>query len=221
MAVAASACTFDGGIETTRFRCEVDADCPEGTTCGADLLCGEGDDDADGGAAEEDGGGVCPCSLWGDDVLPPMTDGDDPVASELGVRVRFDDDGVVTAIRFYKALLNTGTHVGNIWEVGGANLASVTFEDETASGWQEAALPEPLAVEAGETLVVSYFAPAGHYAYQPDYFGSDVVRGPLRALADSGATPNGVFLYDLGGGFPSETNASANYWVDLVFDDTP
>ena len=40
------------------------------------------------------------------------------------------------SIRFYKTAGENGTHIGKIWSAGGTQLASVTFANETASGWQ-------------------------------------------------------------------------------------
>src|SRR5690349_18670067 len=116
MAITVAACHFEP-VEATRFKCEVDRDCPDGTTCGGDGLCGEPGGERDGGGG--DGGDVCPCSIWDDSIEPPQPDGDDPKATELGVRVRVDVDGVVTAIRYYKALLNTGLHIGHVWSEEG------------------------------------------------------------------------------------------------------
>ena len=44
--------------------------------------------------------------------------------------------GTVTGVRFYKAAANTGTHIGSLWSATGTQLASATFTNETASGWQ-------------------------------------------------------------------------------------
>lgn len=221
MAITVAACHFDP-VEATRFKCEVDRDCPDGTECGGDGLCGEPGQESDGGGSDDDGSSsVCPCSIWSDDIEPPVPDAEDELATELGVRVRVDVDGVVTAIRYYKALLNTGVHIGHVWSEEGDVLATVQFDDESAEGWQEAELVQPLAVEAGVPFIVSYFAPDGHYAYIENYFGSDIVSGPVRALADEPGAHNGIFIYDVAGGFPDDTNELANYWVDLVFDDAP
>ena len=60
---------------------------------------------------------------------------------EVGVEFRSDIDGYVTAIRFYKAAGNTGTHVGNLWDATGTRLATATFTGESASGWQQLTWP--------------------------------------------------------------------------------
>ena len=70
-------------------------------------------------------------------------------------------NGTVTAVRFYKGAGNTGTHVGSLWDAGGGRLGQVTFTNETATGWQTATFATPVAVTAGTTYVVSYYAPDG------------------------------------------------------------
>jgi hypothetical protein len=95
-------------------------------------------------------------------------------------------------------------------------LATVTFTNETAAGWQEARLATPVALTANTTYVVSYYTSAGNYAVNDGYFGSSVNSGPLYAPADGEAAGNGVYLYGPSG-FPTETYEASNYWVDLVF----
>src|SRR5262245_2341467 len=77
-------------------------------------------------------------SLWSPETTPANLSANDPNAVELGVRFRAATGGTITAIRFYKAADNTGTHVGNLWTNAGELLATVTFEGESASGWQQA-----------------------------------------------------------------------------------
>ncbi len=92
-----------------------------------------------------------------------------------------DVSGYITGIRFYKGPGNTGTHIGNLWTSTGTLLATVTFTDETASGWQEADFSTPVAITAGTTYVASYYAPAGDYAADTFYFAlSGVNSGPLH-----------------------------------------
>ena len=59
---------------------------------------------------------------------------------ELGVKFRSEAAGFITAIRFYKGTGNTGSHIGNLWASNGTLLSSVTFSNETATGWQQASL---------------------------------------------------------------------------------
>ena len=133
------------------------------------------------------------------------------------MKFRSDVDGQVTGVRFYKGTQNTGTHVGRLWSSSGQLLAQATFTNETASGWQQVNFSTPVAIKANTVYVVSYHAPVGRYAYDEGYFASAYTKGPLRALSSSEAGGNGVYRYGSGGGFPTGTYLSANYWVDPLF----
>ena len=109
---------------------------------------------------------ACPCSLFGTGT-PAKADSGDSSAVEVGVRVSAQQDGYVSGIRFYKATSNTGTHIGSLWTTGGQLLATGTFVNETASGWQSLQFTQPIAMTAGTTYVASYYAPNGHYSYDP------------------------------------------------------
>jgi hypothetical protein len=147
------------------------------------------------------------------DVTPATAAADDTSPIELGTRFTPSQDGTVTAVRFYKGAGNTGTHVGSLWTAGGSRLGQVTFSNETATGWQTATFATPIAVTAGTTYVVSYYAPVGRYAASPGYFATPRTVGPLTAPSGS----NGVYRYGAGGGFPAGSYNSTNYFVDVVF----
>lgn len=137
----------------------------------------------------------------------------DSSSVELGVSFTPSVAGTVTAIRFYKGTGNTGTHTGHLWTSSGQLLATVTFANETATGWQFAALSSPVALTAGTKYVVSYLAPSGQYSVSANYFTSPKTSGPLTA----GTTNNGLYIYGTGGGFPVNTSSAANYFVDVSF----
>ena len=63
----------------------------------------------------------------------------------LGTKFRSDIPGYITGARFYKAPLNTGTHVATLWTSTGTALATATFAGESASGWQQVLFPTPVA----------------------------------------------------------------------------
>ena len=132
-----------------------------------------------------------------------------------------DVNGQVTGIRFYKGTGNTGTHVGNLWTLSGTKLATVTFTNETATGWQEATFATPVPVTAGTTYVASYLAPNGRYAGDGGYFTTGMDRAPLHALRDGVSGGNGVYAYGTTSSFPDNTWNSTNYWVDVVFASGP
>nr|WP_246378118.1 DUF4082 domain-containing protein [Nocardioides ginsengisegetis] len=147
-------------------------------------------------------------------VAPTTVDTNDKLAIELGVAFSSAVNGTVTQIRFYKATANTGTHTGSLWSSSGTRLATVTFTNETASGWQTATFSTPVPIVAGQTYVASYYAPKGHYSSTPNFFKNGAWKAaPLTAPA----TTNGRYRYATGGGFPTTTNKSTNYFVDVVF----
>jgi hypothetical protein len=162
--------------------------------------------------------GTCPCTIWSPTAVPPSpVDDGDPAAVELGTRFRSDVGGYVTGVRFYKASLNTGTHVGRLWTNAGQLLGTVTFTGETASGWQQANFASPIQITANTTYVVSYHAPNGHYTGTDRLFAtSGVDKAPLHALRDGIDGANGVYVYGAGA-FPNQTYNSESYWVDVVF----
>jgi hypothetical protein len=167
---------------------------------------------------------ACPCSLWSNATTPGVPAASDPNAVELGVKFRTSVNGFITGLRFYKGTTNTGTHVGHLWTSNGTLLATVTFTNETASGWQQVSFPSAVAITANTTYVASYHTTTGNYALDTQYFAiSGVSSPPLQALATGEAGGNGVYLYGAGG-FPTQTFNASNYWVDVVFvlpDTTP
>ena len=78
---------------------------------------------------------------------------------ELGVKFQVSTAGKATGVRFYKGATNTGTHVGNLWSAAGALLASVTFANETASGWQQALFATPVTPYPGDDSISSPTTP--------------------------------------------------------------
>ena len=161
--------------------------------------------------------GTCPCTIWDETTTPALLADPDTSAVEVGVKFRTDVDGLITGIRFYKSGTNTGTHVGNLWSSDGQLLASATFTNEAASGWQQVDFASPVAITANTIYVASYHTDVGHYSVNENYFAaSGVDNGPFHALQDGESGGNGVYLYG-GGGFPTNTFRSSNYWVDVVF----
>ncbi len=155
--------------------------------------------------------GACPCLLFGGSV-PPIASAADGAAVELGTRFSAARDGFVTAVRFYRGPANSGPHTVTVWSAGGAPLAAADAPSGGGEGWQTVPLPNPVAITAGTTYVVSYLAPNGGYAAGSGYFAQPRTVGPLTAPADAGR-------YAYGGGFPQYSWQSTGYWVDPVFND--
>src|SRR5206468_1700574 len=120
----------------------------------------------------------------------------------------------------YKAAANTGIHTGHLWTSTGTLLGSVSFGNETASGWQQADFTTAISVAANTTYVVSYFDPNGHYSSSGAFFASTGVDNPpLHALGNGVDGPNGLYQYGSVSAFPTSSFNSGNYWVDVVFFD--
>jgi hypothetical protein len=160
-------------------------------------------------------------SIWPSTATPANPNSLDGNSVELGLKFQADRNGHIAGVRFYKGgASNGGAHVGRLWTSSGTLLGSVTFTDETASGWQQALFATPVQITANTTYVVSYFAPQGNYSIDNNYFtSSGVDNGPLHALSNALAGGNGVFFYGPSGGFPTGAFQAANYWVDVVFID--
>ncbi len=157
--------------------------------------------------------GICPCSLFASDATPAVAAANDPGSVNLGMRFTPNVNGSVSAIRFYKAATNTGTHVGTLWSSTGEQLATVTFTNESASGWQVATLTTPVNLTAGTTYVVSYLAPVGRYSANAGFFNQPFTSGPLQGVM-------GVYRYGPTSAYPQDSYQSTNYWVDVVFTPT-
>jgi hypothetical protein len=150
-------------------------------------------------------------SLWTASATPAILDNGDGQVVELGVTFTSDNNGFISGLRFYKSAPNTGIHTASLWTASGQLLATATFANETASGWQQVNFAAPVAISAGTTYVASYHTTVGHYSFNRPYFASQFDSGPLHVPANGG-----VYLYGTGG-FPTKTFQASNYWVDPLF----
>ena len=134
----------------------------------------------------------------------------DTTPVELGVKLSSSAAGSITALRFYKGPQNVGTHVADLWSSTGTLLATATFTNETASGWQQVNLPAPVAISAGTTYIASYHT-NGFYSGDGNYFVTAVTNAPLTFLASGASGGNGVYAYGGAGSFPSNSYNATNY----------
>jgi hypothetical protein len=148
-----------------------------------------------------------PSDLWGN-ITPNNSSSSDDQPVELGVRFTASVNGSVYGIRFYKGSGNSGTHTGSLWSATGNLLATATFANESASGWQQVSFSKPVAIEANTSYVASYLAPLAHYAYTYKFFSKKYTAGSLTASKG---------LYKYGKGFPTTSYLDSNYWVDVLF----
>jgi hypothetical protein len=161
----------------------------------------------------------CPCTVWPAATTPATMDSGDYSPVELGVKFRVSSPGSASGLRFYKSALNTGTHVGHLWSSSGQLLATGTFVNETATGWQTLTFSSPVPLQQGVTYVASYYTPTGHYSADGGYFASQGAGlPPVQALQSGVDGLNGTYRYGTGGGFPSQSYNNTNYYVDVVMD---
>jgi hypothetical protein len=143
----------------------------------------------------------------------------DAGAVELGVQFRSSVDGYITGLRFYKGSTNTGTHIANLWTSTGTLLATATFANETASGWQSVTFSSPVPIAANTVYVASYQTTVGHFAVDRSYFATGYSNGLLYAFGTSQVVGgNGVYIYPSGS--PNQSYQASNYWVDVIFNTT-
>ncbi len=143
--------------------------------------------------------------------IPSLTGTDGPY--ELGMKFATTQAGQINAIRFYKVAGETGTHIGRIWPLGGNTpLATVTFSDETPSGWQEQALSAPLAISANTTYVVTVTSNRAYGATHNE-LASAITNGPIASVADGA---NGVYG-PAGSTLPNNSYQNSDYYRDVVF----
>ncbi len=91
----------------------------------------------------------------------------------------------------------TGPHTGSLWSSTGTLLATVTFTNESISGWQTATFSNPVQITKGTTYVASYHT-NGIYAARRELFHDATDQRPAdarprrRAAAETASMPTGA-----------------------------
>jgi len=155
-------------------------------------------------------------SIFDEGAAPTSAPSADGEGLELGMKFTASKSGTISAMRFYKATGETGTHTASLWTASGDLLGTVTFTNESGSGWQEATFSTPITIAAGQTYVASYHS-NGTYMATPGYFEQAHSNGPLTAVEASTVGGNGVYTYSSSTAFPTSSYQATNYWVDVVF----
>jgi hypothetical protein len=150
-------------------------------------------------------------TLLGTTAVPDNQTASDLNSVELGVKFSASTAGTITGLRIWKDSINFGPHTASLWSSTGQKLASTTFANETASGWQEVLFPNPVQIAAGTTYVASYHTNFD-YPAADGYFGAPLTNGALTAPANAG-----VYAYSSSVVFPNNSFMSDNYWVDVLF----
>ena len=158
-------------------------------------------------------------SLFTASNTPAQTNLNDGSQLEVGVKFTSSVAGQITALKFYRSASDTGADLLDLWTTTGTMLASVTFTNTAASGWQTVALSTPVAISANTTYVASYHT-TGAYVATDNFFTTAFTSGTLTAPSTTTAGGNGVYAYGgtvTTGIFPTNTFGAANYWADVVF----
>lgn len=136
----------------------------------------------------------------------------DGVPYELGMKFQSTKAGQITAIRYWKAVNETGTHIGRIWEAATtAVIGQVTFSNETGSGWQQQSLDAPISIQANTTYVVTVSC-NNYFGVTQSVLATSIVNGDLRSVAD-----NNNSVYGTLNSFPTNSYQNSNYFRDVVF----
>ena len=156
-------------------------------------------------------------TIWPGTTTPTVPADTDGQEIELGVKFRANVNGYVCGIRFYKGSLNTGPHTGTLWRSSdGQLLATASFTNESASGWQQVNFSAPVAINANDIYVASYHSSQYFALTAGGFLSAGVNNGPLYVPATGEVGGNGV--YRVGpSGLPTSTFGGNNYWVDVVF----
>ncbi|MET0715999.1 MAG: DUF4082 domain-containing protein, partial [Mycetocola sp.] len=130
---------------------------------------------------------------------------------EVGTKFKALSDGTATGMRFWKHRDTVASHNGTLWTSTGTKLAKATFTSETTSGWQTAKFDQAVALKAGQTYVVSYYAPKGLYAATHEFTGKS--QSALLEIAAG----SGIYTYGSTSRFPTSAYRNSTYWVDVTF----
>ena len=148
--------------------------------------------------------------------------------------MKFTSDvfGTITAIRFYKASANTGTHIGSLWTATGQLLASVTFTNETASGLAAGDLLNPGHDHAQHHLrrlatsrpTATTPRPTTTSTAQPaptPIGGGTIDNAPLHAVLQQHQRQRRLRLRRRQPRSRPAPTTRDNYWVDVQFSPSP
>lgn len=131
---------------------------------------------------------------------------------ELGLKFLSTRAGNITRVRYLRVPEEQGSHVGRLWDAGGRELARVSFTSETASGWQEAVLEQPVPIKANQTYVVSVNANTAYAATAPggaQFTRQDAMEIVERAYHQAKELDPTRLVHASDGGTPQQ-------WTDVV-----
>jgi hypothetical protein len=157
-------------------------------------------------------------TLYANSYAPPENDFSFG-SYELGMKIESSAAGQVTALRFYKQTWMGGeNNVGHLWSPTGTLLATATFTNETASGWQQVTLSNPVSIAANSVYIVSFSTGGGLFGLNSTGLKTGVSNGVLQGLGNGVSGGDGV--YGPSGRFPTTSGNGYDFYVDLAFSPT-
>ncbi|MDP4251923.1 MAG: DUF4082 domain-containing protein [Bacteroidota bacterium] len=142
----------------------------------------------------------------------------------LGVKFKANNDGYISAIRFYKAKNEVAQYTVGLWSTDVNDpqplQGTATFSSTADTGWVEVPFVNPVQISANKVYIASYFSPNGWYSDTNSGLADSIVNGPLTALADNdpeGDGVNGVYDYSTALFYPTSSYQATNYWVDVKY----
>jgi hypothetical protein len=170
----------------------------------------------------------CPCTIFSANQ-PSSNPGlfNESGGIELGIKMRFDHDGYISGVRFYKTPGMGGVHSASLWNFNGTvRMANATFVNESASGWQEVQFA-PVAVVANATYTASVFMADGNYTATGNYFTSQINDSPFiiqkhgEAWDGTGNPGQGSYAASSSSSYPNGSFNATNYWIDATYVSSP
>lgn len=140
-------------------------------------------------------------------IQHPIVKDIDDQAVELGVRTTVDRPGSLVGVHLRRGNYS-GPVTARVWSSDGTLLT----EQDVPGGqtWHRVTFTTPVLVTPGNEYVVSYYTPSGGYLSTENYFVGNLAQTPFL-------TPVNAGVYRYGGGFPTDTWNSSNYWVMPIF----
>ena len=110
----------------------------------------------------------CPCGLYGQNYTPSVTSRERPDAAGTRRQVHLQRQRLGRRRPLLQGRWQQrDAHRHACGRSTGTQLATGTFTNETASGWQTLLFANPVQITANTVYVASYYDPDGHYAATP------------------------------------------------------
>ena len=103
-------------------------------------------------------------TIWPGTTVPGTVDAGPDDAVELGVSFAPIPMDISRECAFTSRAPTPAATWRSLWSSTGARLATATFANETASGWQQVSFATPVAVTANTVYIASYHTNIGHYS---------------------------------------------------------